>query len=176
MQNLNKNSQKLYEYIKNNINKFDCNSLRFSIDEIKNFALKNDKFKATAIDALTLLSDMRYDTGRIKRSSILSILKENIDEIFASTKKINEKTDSIYCAIDFNTKNEIRAPQNKEEILIIDAEKFKPEGDLCDANLIVKAYHLGWKKFIVYKYRGQRFTGCGFGPGTEDVKIALPLT
>ena len=34
-----------------------------------------------------------------------------------------------------------------------------------------KAYKLGWKRFIVYKYRGQRFTGCGFGPATKDVRI-----
>ncbi len=48
---------------------------------------------------------------------------------------------------------------------------FEPEGDLCDAVLIVAAYKLGWRKFIVYKYRGQRFTGCGFGAATEGVRI-----
>ena len=36
---------------------------------------------------------------------------------------------------------------------------------------MVKAYHLGWKRFIVYGLKGQRFTGCGFGPGTSDVRI-----
>jgi len=37
--------------------------------------------------------------------------------------------------------------------------------------MIVKANKLGWKHFIVYKYRGQRFTGCGLGPATKDVRI-----
>jgi glutamate synthase domain-containing protein 3 len=37
--------------------------------------------------------------------------------------------------------------------------------------MMVKAFKLGWKQFIVYKYRGQRFTGCGFGPATGDVRI-----
>jgi glutamate synthase domain-containing protein 3 len=37
--------------------------------------------------------------------------------------------------------------------------------------LMVKAYKLGWRRFIVYRYRGQRFTGCGFGPSTADVQI-----
>jgi glutamate synthase domain-containing protein 3 len=37
--------------------------------------------------------------------------------------------------------------------------------------MMVKAFKLGWKRFIVYKYRGQRFTGCGFGPATKDVRI-----
>ena len=30
---------------------------------------------------------------------------------------------------------------------------------------------LGWKRFIVCKYRGQRFTGCGFGPAAAGVRI-----
>jgi glutamate synthase domain-containing protein 3 len=56
-------------------------------------------------------------------------------------------------------------------VLVINAEHFQPEGDSCDAVLIVAAYKLGWKRFIVYRYRGQRFTGCGFGPATKDVRI-----
>ncbi len=64
-----------------------------------------------------------------------------------------------------------RAAVREEQVLVIDAEHFEPEGDDCDAVLIVKAYKLGWRRFIVYKYRGQRFTGCGFGPATEGVRI-----
>ena len=30
---------------------------------------------------------------------------------------------------------------------------------------------MGWKKYIVYGYRGQRFTGNGFGSETKDVRI-----
>ena len=33
------------------------------------------------------------------------------------------------------------------------------------------AYDLGWRRFICYGYRGQRFTGCGLGPATDDVRI-----
>jgi glutamate synthase domain-containing protein 3 len=65
----------------------------------------------------------------------------------------------------------LRAPEGNEATLVIDAERFEPEGEDCDAVMIVKAYKLGWKRFIVYKYRGQRFTGCGFGPGTRGVRI-----
>ncbi|MFZ3047020.1 MAG: hypothetical protein WA151_14000, partial [Desulfatirhabdiaceae bacterium] len=46
-----------------------------------------------------------------------------------------------------------------------------PEGDDCDARLLCDAYQKGWKRFIVYGYRGQRFTGNGFGPDTRDVRI-----
>jgi len=170
-----KNSKKIFEYIKNNIREFNCDMLRFCIGEIKNSAQENDDCKKTAIDVLALLNDLRFDTGKINMSSILHVIKEARDEIFSCTAKIsenkNKKLNSKFCLIDFATREKIRPPQGSEEILIIDAEKFKPEGDLCDAVLIVKAYKMGWKRFIVYKYRGQRFTGCGFGPKTKGVRI-----
>src|SRR4030065_783433 len=37
--------------------------------------------------------------------------------------------------------------------------------------MLVDAYKLGWRRFIVYKYRGRRFTGCGCGPATKGVRI-----
>ena len=59
----------------------------------------------------------------------------------------------------------------KQTTLILNANGFPPEGDDCDARLIWRAYELGWKNFICYGYRGQRFLGCGLGPGTNNVKI-----
>jgi glutamate synthase domain-containing protein 3 len=35
----------------------------------------------------------------------------------------------------------------------------------------VSAFQLGWRRFICYGYRGQRFTGCGLGKETEGVRI-----
>jgi glutamate synthase domain-containing protein 3 len=55
--------------------------------------------------------------------------------------------------------------------LVIDANKFPPEGDDCDARLIVKAYQLGWRRFIAYGYKGQRFTGCGISKDSDGVLI-----
>ncbi len=37
---------------------------RFAIETMKDQAMKNDNFKQTAITALTLLNDRRYDTGQ----------------------------------------------------------------------------------------------------------------
>ena len=158
-------------YIQENIGGFDANSLRFAVETIKKHTDENDDCKQTAIDSLTLLSDLRYNTGKINRSSLQHVIKLALDAIFDETTMITGKSNSRFSRIDFATRGEIRAPQNNEKILVIDAEAFEPEGDLCDAVLIVKAYQLGWKRFIVYKYRGQRFTGCGFGPATQGVRI-----
>ena len=121
--------------------------------------------------ALTLLNDRRFNTGSIKRSSLLHVLKIAQDEIFDASPMITEMSNSRFSRINYASRDQLRAPKNNEKILIIDAEQFEPEGDKCDAVMIVKAFKLGWKHFIVYKYRGQRFTGCGFGPATKDVRI-----
>ena len=100
-------------------------------------------------------------------------MKISLDEIFNATPLITETSNSRFAQIDFACRDQLRAPQNNEKTLIINAEHFEPEGDNCDAVMIVKAFKLGWKRFMVYKYRGQRFTGCGFGPATRDVRIDI---
>jgi glutamate synthase domain-containing protein 3 len=65
----------------------------------------------------------------------------------------------------------LRPPVKGEECLVINAEKFPPEGEDCDARLLCKAYELGWKRFICFGYRGQRFCGCGLSSGSDDVRI-----
>ncbi len=164
-------ADKLYTYVKESVGGFSPDELRFCIETIKSYAGKNDDCKQAVIDALTLLNDRRFNTGAIKRSSLLHVLKINLDTIFDESPAITEITNSRFSRINFATRDQLRAPKSNEKILIIDAEQFEPEGELCDAVLIVKAFKLGWKRFIVYKYRGQRFTGCGFGPATKDVRI-----
>jgi glutamate synthase domain-containing protein 1/glutamate synthase domain-containing protein 3 len=166
-------ADKLFNYVKDNIVGYNSDKLRFCIETIKDHALRNDDSKHTAIRALTLLNDRRFNTGSIKRSSLLHVLKIALDEIFEATPMITEMTNSRFCRINFTSRDQLRAPKNNEKFLIVDAEHFEPEGDLCDAVMIVKAFKLGWKRFIVYKYRGQRFTGCGFGPATKDVRIDI---
>ena len=164
-------AQSIFEFLRNQIRQSDANWLRFAIDAIKGFALRNADFKQTAIDVLTKLNDRRYDTGTLKRSSVQHVLRIGLDEIFATTPNIEEKSNGRFSQIDFASRDQLRAPQGDEKVLVINAERFQPEGDSCDAVLIVAAYKLGWKRFIVYRYRGQRFTGCGFGPATKDVRI-----
>jgi glutamate synthase domain-containing protein 3 len=161
----------IFAYVRDAMGGFDVEKFRFVIEAIKGQALKNETFKQTAITALTLLNDRRYNTGRIKRSSVLHVLKINLDDILASTPMITEKATSRFKQIDFATRDSLQPPQRNDQILIVDAEHFEPEGDKCDAVMIVKGYKLGWRRFIVYRYRGQRYTGCGFGAATNGVRI-----
>jgi glutamate synthase domain-containing protein 1/glutamate synthase domain-containing protein 3 len=165
------NASNIFYYIRDAMREFDAEGFRYAIETIKSQALKNDALKQTVITALTLLNDRRYNTGKIKRSSVLHILKINLDEILAATPMITEKTASQFCQIDFATRKSLHAPQQDNQVLVINAEAFEPEGDNCDSLIIVKAYKLGWRRFILYKCRGQRFTGCGCGPATKGMRI-----
>jgi len=162
---------KIFTYVRGAISGFDVEQFRFVIEAIKSSGLKNDAGKQTAITALTLLNDLRYNTGKIKRSSVQQILKINIDELLAASPIITEKTASHFVQINFATRGALQKPHQNNKTLVIDAGQFEPEGDNCDAVLITKAFKLGWRNFIVYKYRGQRFTGCGLGPATKGVRI-----
>lgn len=164
-------TMELFEYLTNNLKEWDYNTFRWVCQEMVGIAVENDKNKAKIVEIFTLLNDRRYDTGTKKRSGILEILKLTFHELFEATDDLTNSNDGIYKLIDFNRRNTLRAPKGSEQVLIINAHDFTPEGEGCDSHLIVDAYNLGWKRFICYGYLGQRFCGCGLGLNTQGVRI-----
>jgi glutamate synthase domain-containing protein 3 len=150
---------------------FETSDLVAVVATIKSLASSNDAFRQIAIGSLTLLNDRRYDTGSIKNSSVQHLIKKTLDEIMDVIPAAGTNNVSRFCRIDFASRNTLVPPVNSKQVLVVDAQHFEPEGDNCDAVLLVKAHKLGWQKFIIYKYRGQRFTGCGFGPASKGVRI-----
>jgi glutamate synthase domain-containing protein 1/glutamate synthase domain-containing protein 3 len=136
---------------------------------------QNPKITKTAIEVLTLLNDRRYATGLKKRSHILHIIRTELDKLFGSLPKfdVGNRNGVTYRLIDFKTRKLLRAPRADETALVINADIFPPEGDECDAALLVDAYMKGWRKFICYDCSGQRYVGCGLGPGTDEVSIEV---
>ncbi len=139
--------------------------------EIEKQAAGSDAFKAKAIELLTYLNDVRMPTGDKKRSSVLRIVRDSLTSIFKATPKLDAAGSSFYRYIDVATVKTLRAPKNGEKVLVLNANGFPPEGDDCDARVTVAAYHLGWKQFIAFGYKGQRFTGCGFSLDSDGVRI-----
>ena len=120
---------------------------------------------------MTLLNDRHFPTGDKKRGSVLQIIRDCLTYIFNASPKLNENVPGIYRYIDWDNHNTLRAPRNDEKVLVINAREFPPEGEGCDARLICAAYEMGWKRFICYGYKGQRFCGCGLSKETDDVRI-----
>jgi len=134
----------------------------------------NDPSKtATAIEVFTLLNDRLYSTGAKKRSHLLHIIHNEWNQLFSHLPNVASKDagKSAFRLVAFESRQHLRKPQENETTLVIDTAHFPPEGDDCDAALLVEAYMMGWRHFISFNCIGQRFLGCGLGPNTEEVTI-----
>ena len=158
---------KMCDYIRS----WDFEQLALVTRRIQEMSVRDSKSFDWSIGLLSLLNDRRYDCGNKKRSVVLQIVREAIDSTLDSTPLLKAKGSSHVRRIDWETREGLRGPRKDEETLAICACDFPPEGDDCDAGLMIRACQLGWKRFIVYRLKGQRFTGCGLGPQTKGVRV-----
>ena len=165
------NANGLGSFIIEQIQTSDFDTLRWCCKKISEDAGEDDGKRQTAIETLTLINDIRYSTGNLKRSSVLRIIRSTLKEIFETVAPIGSDDESCFRLITRDTGKNLVAPKGKQTTLVLDARGFPPEGDECDARLVCDAYSAGWKRFICYGYRGQRFLGCGLGLKTDDVLI-----
>jgi glutamate synthase domain-containing protein 1/glutamate synthase domain-containing protein 3 len=166
------NALAIYQMISELLPQWTFDEFRLATQQIAMQA-KDASKTAIAIEALTLLNDRKYSCGNKKHSHIIHIIREELKQILlALPRPGSEKvSDSTFCLIDFNTRDSLRPPRESEQTLVIDATEFPAEGDECDAALLRDAFLKGWRQFITFGCRGQRFIGCGLGPDTDDVTI-----
>jgi len=136
-------------------------------------AEKSDEDRAKAIDVLSYLNDIRMPLGLKKRAQVLNTIRDSLTQIFDAIPGLKAESLSIYGRVEWDSRRSLRPPQNREVILVIDASRFPPEGDDCDARIIVAAYKFGWKQFIAYGYKGQRFCADGIGPGSDGIRLDI---
>jgi len=164
----------LYEYVKEGIKLWDYADLMDCLREIRAWALKGDAHFEVALKALTQLIDRRYPTYDKRRRSVLQMLNKTLETVlrsFPSLEREDEK--GAYRLIDWESRQFFRGPSYQEKVLIIDASLFPPEGNSCDSRLMAEAFYRGWRRFIVFGLKGQRFHGCGFGPDTGGIRIDI---
>jgi glutamate synthase domain-containing protein 1/glutamate synthase domain-containing protein 3 len=135
---------------------------------------------ALGIEGLTLAIDRRFPTAGMKRSSLLTILRGGLEDIFrqqplcddrgTDLRSVRERA-ATHVRITWESRQRLRSPRPSETTLLIDARGFAPEGEDCDAAIAVRAYRLGWRHLVHYNTRGTRFHGAGFGPGTAGLRI-----
>jgi len=145
-----------------------------TICDVLSETASDPKQTSSAIEALTLLNDRKFPTGGKKRNVIHQMVRSSLDNTFRRMPSIGDTSaNGQYRLIDFDTRSSLRPPVTGETTLVIDAGGFAPEGEDCDAALLLDAYINGWKRFIVFGCLGQRFAGCGLGPDTGDVVIDI---
>ncbi len=147
--------------------------LAWLMDQIMAVADRDDDGFEFALALLTMLNDRKYDCGNMKASMVLEIVHGTIHKILDRLPAIGSGPAGRCKRIDWSSREQLVGPTTAETTLVIFARDFPPEGPDCDALLAVAAYKAGWRRFIVYGLKGQRFHGCGFGPKTDDVRLDL---
>ena len=134
---------------------------------------ESPKSRAAAMELLSRLHDRRLQGGDKRRATVVQVIEETLDRLFDLAPLFGEPAARYWRRITWATRDRLAAPEMGEELLCIDSQGFPPEGDDCDAVLLRKAYKAGWKRFAVYRLRGQRFHGVGLGAATDGVRIDL---
>ncbi|MDD5127108.1 MAG: hypothetical protein PHR43_03285, partial [Dehalococcoidales bacterium] len=170
-QHIKQGATALFKYVSGNAASWSFREIQSAVNTIAELAA-DPKNTETAITALTMLNDRKYPTGAKKRIHVVYLVREGLKQLFGSLPPLaDESSPSAYRLVDFGTRVLLRSPRVYETTLVINTDGFAAEGDNCDATLLMNAYFLGWRHFIVYNCAGQRFTGCGLGPETEGVTI-----
>jgi glutamate synthase domain-containing protein 3 len=160
----------LFAYLKTSLGRWGFYTFRAALGIIASFAQKGNQETQLAIEALTLLNDRYFDPGQKKRSSLLHLTRQALEQIFAG---VNNLLRPRYRHLAKKNRKDLSPPTGEEKILIVDGQDFAIEGEESLARFLVSAYELGWRQFIVYRLRGHRFIGCGFGPRTRGVRLDI---
>jgi glutamate synthase domain-containing protein 1/glutamate synthase domain-containing protein 3 len=135
--------------------------------------LVKDEGMKEAVMKLTLLRDRRWDPGKGQRVFQLAAVEQSIQSILDSVPLPGRKNKTAMIRL----KEEIAGgkalpqPSDSSDTMVIDAGKFPNDGPEAVSRVITVSHAEGWKNFIVYRCRGDRFIGCGLGPDTADVRI-----
>lgn len=163
------NPEAVFSHVREHLNEMDYNRLRWFIEQFAQQTAGTNP--ALGIEAITLGIDRRYPTGRKKRSSVQTILRNGLEKIFEAQPTCDQTPSGTHLRVTWETREKLRGPEAGEKTLLIDARGFSPEGENCDAALSKKAYELGWRHHVHYNSRGTRFHAVGFGPETDGLRI-----
>lgn len=121
---------------------------------------------------LTLLRDRRWDPLKGRRTFQAAAVDEAIRGILDSVPSpLDNGGGLIRIDAAWGWDKPVPHPGRSTHALVIDAAGFPNEGSQAVCRAIVRFHAGGWRNFIIYRCRGDRFIGCGLGPDTGDVRI-----
>jgi len=164
-------TDQLFAHISQVLPSWDLAQTSWLVDELVRVARTDDDNFERGIEFLTLMNDRNYDCGNMKPGAVLQIVRNGIDRLLDNVPDISNTGTGKFRRVRWGTRDSLVPPNKATDVLVVCAREFPAEGEQCDSRIIVDAFHQGWRRFIVYGLRGQRFTGCGFGPETDDVRI-----
>src|SRR6267143_1011045 len=157
-----------YEYVRPALRDAGFQYVGEILEELKRLAMKGQESRQFAIKTLSLLHDRIYDTGKKKRSSLLQLYHEALNDVFSS---ISLSSYDLYTRLDWKNRSRLIHPGIEGQVLVVDALEFPAEGEESAARFVLDAYGQGWKNILLYNLRGHRFIGSGLGARTNGLKI-----
>ncbi|MDQ7819279.1 MAG: glutamate synthase [Armatimonadota bacterium] len=136
---------------------------------VRHRARRDPRAREMAVGVLTWLIDRRLPAGRKKRSSVLALLHGALYGVLREVPPL--PADGPWHRLAWAGRPELVPPPAPDHTLVVDAEGFPSEGPDSLARTLVAAYEAGWRRYVVFSVRGQRFVGVGFGPRTAGVRI-----
>jgi glutamate synthase domain-containing protein 1/glutamate synthase domain-containing protein 3 len=144
-------------------------------EDFQNGAIKLEEQygKIEALRKLTSLHDRRWDPGKGQRAFQLAAIEKSIHTILDSVPPPGGADENRMIRLDasFAWEKAIPTPENLTDTIVIDAGEFPNDGPEAASRVIAESHAIGWKNFILYRCRGDRFIGCGLGPNTQNVRI-----
>ena len=157
-----------YEYVRPAVRDAGFQYVGEILEELRRLALKGQESRRFVIESLSLLYDRIYDTGKKKRSSLLQMYHEALNDVFSAIPSSNY---DLYYRLEWRNRSRLVHPGLESQTLVVDAFEFPIEGDESVARFVVDAYGEGWKNILLYNLRGHRFIGSGLGPRTNGLRI-----
>jgi glutamate synthase domain-containing protein 1/glutamate synthase domain-containing protein 3 len=166
-----RNPQASFELLVAKLSELSGESLANLFAAIVQESRKSDLSMDEGVELLTLVIDRGYASGNFRKSRIVEKANEAIAAMLRSAPRMGDKERTSYLLIDKDEKQELVAPSNPYDKLVIDCEGFPMEGDNGVSFLVRKARERGWNRVILVGTHGQRFIGCGLGPKSKGLRI-----
>ena len=158
-------ASEMFDWFKKQIPSWDYGEYKRALGVLAQGA-NADASRKRAIQVLTSLIDRRYPTGSMRRSSLVSLYDEALNQIFNCIEKLPSELYEFVSA-----GRPLPEAARPDQIAVIDTCGYQPEGERSVAMALVELHKRGFCNFIIANARGHRFIGNGFGPESSGVRI-----
>jgi hypothetical protein len=176
-----------WEWLENQVSGLGWEELIWGLDWLRAFAPHGQQEWDFSCELLTLLRDRRFATGEKKRASLLALVDKSLIDVFNQTPTFVEDDEegglialrptslalNRSRRLTWGTRHLLSPPEAGQSLLLIDGLGFPAEGDHSTARWMARSVESGWRRMLVYNWRGGRFAACGLGPNSDGIRVDL---
>jgi glutamate synthase domain-containing protein 1/glutamate synthase domain-containing protein 3 len=158
-------TEQLFDWFKDQVIDWDYPQLNAFLQGMDAIT-RQEKNWRKYLDLLTLMMDRRYDTGKLRRSSLLSITDQALSQ-FVNGIDHYQNGDLVLHQAGMT----IPEPSGDDHTVLLDALAYTPQDETSVAREIQRMFEKGFKRFVIVNTKGHRFIANGLGPNTSGVRI-----